>query len=299
MSLTTKSLLALALAGSLSACGGGGSVSTPTLSQFELFQQTGDINVTIDGARVVCDDFGCTVTAYGETVDGEIRIDENSNGTFIHVTGEWNGSNFSATVNEDGTYEWTFGTAQNSVGNQDHYNRTYIEARYVDGLSSYNAANKAAIVTTHAQGITGEGVDILVKDFFTGEHAAHGAHVSNIISIIAPGSVIQNEHAATDFIEIEENFDVINESFGSNTADFTAEHIQNAFNVVTFDDLQAEFDLSIELGLNNSGLYTVAAGNDAENCSELQLCSSQAVYHHYWGDTQIVVGALNDEGTAR
>ena len=142
MSLTTKSLLALALAGSLSACGGGGSgISTVTQTDIERFENTGNIYVRTEEGSIRCSNFDCAITAYGETISVDVTVNEITGSAT--VIGYYNGSEVTGIVHSDGSYSYAL-----TGGNADQllYNRTYL-SELAEGETKYVAAIEAAIET--------------------------------------------------------------------------------------------------------------------------------------------------------
>ena len=298
MNLTMKSVSALLLVGSLSACGGGSGTTDPIITTDPITGETiefdGNYSGTIEGVKINCVNFNCTASAFGETVSATIT---ESNGN-IGISGNWNGSDFSAVIHEDGSYEYTFGTGTD----QDLYNEAYIDGRYNQGLTSYQASNLAAVEITHLQGITGEGIKIVTHDWFTGEHNAHGAHVENVIESIATGAsnVNLDKGSTLDPDQIEyvlKNADIINQSFGATqTAEtFAAWGINDVSNLNKLNEIRKS---QIEQNHNYGGLYVIAAGNESLDCSDLTKCNSHISFQYGSGEAIIAVGALNDEGTA-
>lgn len=130
--------------------------------------------------------------------------------------------------------------------------------------------------------ITGYGVDILVADNFNSD-STHGTTVEGIIENIAWDSNVTRYNIEDQYAEEPDfnDYDLINLSYEVEwTADEAAE-ITNIWN-----------------GLEGDPLVVIAAGNQSADCLTVETCNGFAVVGHNSNKNTIIVGALNDEGTA-
>ena len=290
MSLTTKSLLALALAGSLSACGGGGGagkVEDLTLSDLEKFSNTGNIYITDGTATLKCNNFDCSLSAYGETM--YIDIDVNEVLGTATISGSYNGSTVIGQVDQYGNYSWEL------LGGEDQllYNEVYL-TRLSEGETKYISATEAAIITTQFQGYTGEDVVIDVIDWFAPGDSAHGDHVSDVIEYIAPGAdiyendvTLHGEHELQLISDYGQDWwatsDIIN--FSGGVEGLTQSELDNDVAFVN------QF-----LAPVSDALIVVSAGNAGLSCSTVETCNISALTFDEAETISITVGALSDDG---
>ena len=302
MNLTMKSVSALLLVGSLSACGGGSGTTDPIITTDPVTGETiefdGNYSGTIEGVKINCVNFNCTASAFGETVSATIT---ESNGN-IGISGNWNGSDFSAVIHKDGSYEYKFGTGTD----QDLYNEAYIDGRYNQGLTSYQASNLAAVEITHLQGITGEGVSIAVVDGFK-HNVTHGAHVKTIVDSIATGaSVTAVNNAESDGspdtnilfnTTILNDYDIVNASWGLylEKEDLKSGGLSDATSITQLHNELTAIGLTPKY--RGNALQVIAAANDSKSCATITQCNVVAINAALRNENFVVVGALNDEGT--
>ena len=299
MSLTTKSVFALLLAGSLSACGGGGGdLPKPIVIDGEVVFDGNLERTTVEGVTVECNNYDCTLIQNGVTIDGRLR----QSGDTLIATFDFNGTTIH--VATDGyTYEYNLGEFDGNLdgvvatiapSSQDVYNLGYLVS-IEGGYTHYESTQAAAVVSTHHTGYDGSGQTVVVLDGYS-NGVTHGYEVSGIVNEIAPGAEIvrydiatpqgsPNTYKAFNYIanNVEEG-DIVNLSiagYGSSAI-----------------SIQHDIDIFERLGVENA-LFVVAAGNDGregQHCQAIVNCNRVALTLNGVGTT-IVVGALNREGT--
>ena len=176
-----------------------------------------------------------------------------------------------------------------------------LETNIGGGINKLN--NDLNIAAAHYAGITGEGVTIAVID-----SDSHGETVTNIVEGIAISSDVtfydtnsgdyidtwnltnaeHDEIAAADIVNMSYGYTLTEEEFAA--AGFTDIH--------SLDQIEA-YNGSEDTEIWNN-LIVIAAGNDGENgtCADLTTCNAEALYQIAFDETVIVVGSLNDDGTA-
>ena len=177
------------------------------------------------------------------------------------------------------------------------------------------------VILSQLNGINGNGASVGVVDYHSGDSGFHGEHVKSIIDLVAPGTSSSAIDVASD-ASIGAILDLI-------TADITANGT-DAFNLslgLYYADYGYDLANDLEYYEDFSSTYwdavlIVAAGNDhrgdqtyhdhdgdpltpeitngiKKDCSVLEKCNALALNLIYnSNETVIVVGAMNDEGTA-
>ena len=185
---------------------------------------------------------------------------------------------------------------------QNFYDNTYDTALNVDGRTNYLAEHFAAIETTHAQGWTGEGINIAVID-----SGNHQTHVANVVTDVAPDANIVLYEADPDgdggwaashvfgaiIQAAEEGADVINLSGWVHPYETTLSDNQiTGWYANQINNIPTAYD---------APLVSIIAGNGAADCSSITNCNEWASALLNWqsdlANSTIVVGAINDEGT--
>ena len=99
----------------------------------------------------------------------------------------------------------------------------YIDSLTEEQLNDSRGINKLNndlnITLTHAAGITGEGINIVTHDYFTGESTGHGQTVEGIIQNIASDADFTRVDDPNSELSYEDHTnlmeaDIINQSFG-------------------------------------------------------------------------------------
>ena len=194
------------------------------------------------------------------------------------------------------------------------YTIQYMGGTWIVRPSNYDATVAADIITAHKNGVNGSGVTITTVDGFTGQSAAHGAHVKSIIDMISPGSTSQYIDVDNQYGEgldltralnnpaNLQNADIINASLGGYTSDGRIYFVNDNGTPSDPSDDYNMYMTDILQGFGVDASFVVAAGNDAYTCSTPATCNYVA-YELVFGDgghyseQTIVVGAVNPEGT--
>ena len=131
-------------------------------------------------------------------------------------------------------------------------------------------------------GIYGDGVDILVADNFNTD-STHGTTVAGSIESIAWDANIDRYNIEDKHAEdpVFGDYDIINLSYG-----------------IQFNESDVNELTDIWNGLDGDPLVVIAAGNESADCLTVETCNGFALVGHNSNKNTIVVGALNDEGTA-
>ena len=302
-----KSASLLVIAGSLSACGGGGSVTSVAeminqpVEAVAEFDTNNDGNISIDEALAAWDSLS--------TEDKELLADA-ANTTVADINQLISEINSNVDVEipvediieviEEVVVEEVIEPTQEEL-DQAYYDDTFNYYTN-NGLTNFQAATLAAIETTHEQGYTGEGISIKVIDGFTAtaDEFNHGQHVLNNISRIAPGATITDHegldgYLAQTIVNTVEDGDIVNLSVGDTTSENWITNLQY-FNTVFAAEAVSIGGVTFSSGSQVAdALFVVAAGNSGTRCF-VSDCNHLAEALDDHAET-IVVGSANDEGT--
>ena len=257
---TTKLVLAGLLAGSLSACGGGGSVES---LQTKLDSIIVDNHIDLSAF----DTNGDAYLSGQELIDIWNTLDSESKQLIA--------TEFNATVDE----------LNNIVNNIPETIKAATE-------SIYNLNTAINIDAAHATGYTGEGQSIAIIDSFYGANGWHGNKVSTTVSLIAPDAAITEAHRgftfndAVNVIGRTQGHDVVNISWGKiGPGSGAAANLAAELEEVTDKDSLYVIAAGNEFGPGD------------KSCSTTKSCNYVAVAFKYSEAVSITVGALDDSGT--
>ena len=271
MNLTIKSISALLLVGSLSACGGG-SVSVE--------EANAKLSVIKDNA--------VDVSPFDTNNDNNLSGQE--------LVNLWNSLNEEHKEIIASGFGYTVKEAEERIANLTEEDlATNIGGTYkINSDLNIGAANLA--------GITGTNVNISVID-----NGSHGVKVTDVIEGIAINAnttfhntnsgeyIVPAKLSEADKTKIK-NADIVNMSYGfyADEDEFANAGITNLSSLTQIEN----FDAGDVTPWGN--LLVIAAGNEGENgsCSDLTTCNAEALFQIAFNETVLVVGALNDEGTA-
>ena len=295
-----------------------------------------DDNLSVVNATLTGTDTGISQAKTNELVNTKTESQIIDNPTFVSVKvdSELSGtvpSDFESTdANEDGYITRAEAKAKwdsMTDAEKSAYLSTIlgsVSVSRVDSImsgSNYFSTLFQDVILSQLNGINGSGTSVGVVDFHTGDSGFHGTHVKSIVDLIAPGTSSSALDVAGDastgaildliLADVTANgTDVFNLSLGLYYADYGYEYAQNLEYYEDFSSAYWDAVLVVAAGNDYRGDQTYhdhdgdpltpdVPNGIIKDCSVLEKCNSLALNLIYnSNETVIVVGAMNDEGTA-
>ena len=313
--LNIKSVSALLLVGSLSACGGGGTATNPINVVTDPITNEvvdGTFNYSGPEGTISCTDFVCSGNAVyaGMTIPFEGTVTQS--GTTYTISGSTDEVDFSLTFNaDDNTYELTVDetTIVDVEDVIEVVTPTYVapgtpDYTFANTDFNYDSLNVVGLEEAHDAGWTGKGVNILIVD-----SGSHGENVAVTAAIVAPGANTSYWDSQTGETATYNNdfgwgnANIVNHSYGSSIDEYYISQVS-----VNYWATTANQEVAFEPGAlhvwagpnhyncayNTNDYYTAPSAADdslANECDGVDVAYDQGLL----AGTHIFVGAIDGD----